>query len=242
MKKLLILLLASTALLGGCKHVSVRHSVHVPLPIGVIEHRHSHNSVVFVHRHEGGHHAGHHHDRHDSRQVVVVSPKPVIRHRKVTVIERERQRRMPRRGHYTTEYRDRERHNSHPAQHERSSRHHDRDRNSQPREQERNHGDRQSRHVTPLPHAARHKVKRLPAEQHFSRSKTRKVVTKTVMHTKRQKPAVKPVPARVARAKVAHAKTKRRGEEKSGKKTREERGKQKGKSKDREKEEKNKGH
>ncbi|MCW8918318.1 MAG: hypothetical protein OQL08_05835 [Gammaproteobacteria bacterium] len=84
MNKLIIPLLISAALLGGCQHATVRHSVY--LPIVVSEHRHLHGEVVIVHQHEGGPRARHSHKDYDERHRVA-APRPVIRHQRVTVIE-----------------------------------------------------------------------------------------------------------------------------------------------------------
>lgn len=86
MKKLMIPLLLSIALLSGCQRVTVRHSV--PLPVEVAEHRHVHQGVVVVHHHEGGHHRSHHHSHPDPRtagRVVVVTPPPVVSRHEVTI-------------------------------------------------------------------------------------------------------------------------------------------------------------
>lgn len=69
MKKLLIPLLAATALLGGCHRTTVRHTVEVP--VAVTEHRHVHNGVVIVHHHEGDSRT-HHHDHYPPSQ----APRP----------------------------------------------------------------------------------------------------------------------------------------------------------------------
>jgi hypothetical protein len=97
MNKLIIPLLAASALLGGCQHVTVRHTVQ--LPVEVVDHRHIHNGVVIVHQHGGDYrhpHQHEHYDHHDRGRVVVVTPAPRIVHREVTVIERNG------RGHHAT--------------------------------------------------------------------------------------------------------------------------------------------
>ena len=51
MKKLIIPILAATALLSGCHNVTVRHGAHVsiPAPVHVVEHRHVQHREVLVH-------------------------------------------------------------------------------------------------------------------------------------------------------------------------------------------------
>ena len=86
MKKLMISLLLSIALLSGCQRVTVRHSV--PLPVEVVEHRHHQHGAVVVNHHEGGHHRAHHHSHPAPRsagRVVVVSPPPVVSRHEVTI-------------------------------------------------------------------------------------------------------------------------------------------------------------
>lgn len=83
MNRLLIPLLAASALLSGCQHATVRHTVH--LPVVFTEHRHVHNEVVIVHQHEGDHRVVHHHDHYETPHQVVTPP-PIIHHEQVTVI------------------------------------------------------------------------------------------------------------------------------------------------------------
>lgn len=100
MNKLIIPLLAASALLGGCHHATVRHTVTVP--VGVVEHRHVVDGVVVVHQHEGDYRAPHHHDHYDRGRVVVVTPPPRVEHRVVTVIGHDGRGVPTDRGHHAT--------------------------------------------------------------------------------------------------------------------------------------------
>ena len=93
MKNYLIPLLALTALLGGCQHVAVRHSIH--LPVVVSEHTRVDTGVVVVHGHDDGYYSGPRHRRYEPRRVEVVAPRPVIHPTTVTVVRPDRYRRSP---------------------------------------------------------------------------------------------------------------------------------------------------
>lgn len=87
MNKLLILILGSTVLLGGCHTASVRTTVAVP--IGVVEHRNVYDRAVVVRHVEGGYRVAPHHDyavTHTDTRTVRVSPPPVMHQSRVVVV------------------------------------------------------------------------------------------------------------------------------------------------------------
>lgn len=202
MKNYLIPLLALSALLSGCQHVGVRHSIH--LPVVLSDHRHIDAGITIVHQHDGGHHSGHNHQHTAPRRVVVSQPRPVIRHTNVTVIEGDRYRRSPRREHRPAEHRESRRVVSPSTQHQRKP--HWEGYSRAP-----THTTRPVR-VTQKPSASaplRHKVRRIDPPQQRQHGRTTKEVTRQVK-TRHQ---------RVVTAKVTRTSKKRKGAEvKRGKK------------------------
>jgi hypothetical protein len=205
MNKLLIPLLAAASLLGGCQHVSVRHTVRVP--VEVVDHHHVPEDVVIVHQHEGDYRHQQryeHHDNHERGRVVVVTPRPVIRHREVTVIQRAPYPREQRevvydRGHHAAAPMPMP-HRTPPAASHQWPAH------TQP---PRGDAVAQPRQVTPLPHALR----RLPTTQANGPSSKAPVV-----HSKGAQPATRSQPDKkgTIRKEPRHAAKPRNGSEDSG--------------------------
>ncbi len=84
MKKLIIPLLLTTVLLGGCHRVTVRHQMHLPPAVEVVEDLHIHHREVVVQSHQGWQPPGHrreHYSHQGPDRVVVVRPQPVSKPR-----------------------------------------------------------------------------------------------------------------------------------------------------------------